>query len=59
MDLIPDATIDVQPLVQLKDVVQGARNNTSKMLEKLEGFEKRLSELYNKTLPIQEVNLLS
>jgi len=50
-----DATkpLDLNPLMRLKDALEGAQMNTSKMLHRLERFEKRLSELDDKMRPIQ------
>ena len=45
------------PLLKLKDAIEGAQQNSAKMLSMLEGFEKRLTQLNKKTTPIQEVKV--
>jgi hypothetical protein len=45
--------LDLNPLMRLKDALEGAQKNTAKMLYKLERFEKRLTDLDEKMRPIQ------
>ncbi len=45
--------IDLNPLIRLKDALEGAQNNTTKMLLKLDKFEARLLELDEKMKPVQ------
>ena len=45
--------LDLNPLVRLKEALEGAQKNTSKMLSKLEKFEHRLTDLDDKMRPIQ------
>jgi len=47
------ASLDLNPLMRLKDALEGAQSNTSKMLQRLERFENRLTELDEKMRPIQ------
>lgn len=46
--------MDLNPLIRLKDALEGAEKNTSKMLLKLEKFEQRLTTLDEKMKPIQK-----
>lgn len=46
-------SIDLNPLMRLKDALEGAQKNTAKMLQKLERFENRLTDLDEKMKPIQ------
>lgn len=45
--------MDLNPLIRLKEALEGAQKNTSKMLAKLEKFEHRLTDLDDKMRPIQ------
>lgn len=45
--------MDLNPLMRLKDALEGAQKNTGKMLTKLERFERRLTDLDEKMKPIQ------
>lgn len=45
--------IDLNPLIRLKEALEGAQKNTGKMLAKLEKFEDRLTVLDDKMRPIQ------
>ena len=45
--------LDLNPLMRLKDALEGAQKNTSKMLNRLERFESRLTDLDEKMRPIQ------
>ena len=53
MDGTKSDAMDLNPLMRLKDALEGAQKNTSKMLSKLERFESRLTELDEKMKPIQ------
>ncbi|RYH20310.1 hypothetical protein EON65_23805 [archaeon] len=44
----------LNPLMRLKDALEGAQKNTRKMITKLEKFEKRLDDLDQHMQPIQE-----
>ena len=46
-------SLDINPLMRLKDALEGAQRNTSKMLSRLERFENRLTDLDEKMRPIQ------
>ncbi len=46
--------LDLNPLFRLKEAIEGAQHNTSRMLNKLERFENRLIDLDNKMRPIQD-----
>jgi hypothetical protein len=46
-------SMDLNPLMRLKDALEGAQKNTAKMLGKLERFEHRLTDLDEKMKPIQ------
>ena len=48
-----DTGMDLNPLMRLKDALEGAQKNTSKMLSRLERFENRLTDLDEKMRPIQ------
>lgn len=43
----------MNPLLKLKEAIEGAQRNASKMLNTLEGIDARLKELDTKTLPIR------
>lgn len=45
--------MDINSLMRLKDALQGAQQNTSRMLKQLEQFENRLTILDDKMRPIQ------
>lgn len=45
--------MDLNPLIRLKEALEGAQKNTAKMLAKLEKFEYRLTDLDDKMRPIQ------
>ncbi len=45
--------MDLNPLIRLKEALEGAQKNTSKMLIKLDKFEHRLTDLDDKMRPIQ------
>ncbi len=45
--------LDLNPLLRLKEALEGAQKNTQKMIFKLERFEKRLTDLDLKMQPIQ------
>jgi len=47
--------VDLLPLLNLKDATEIAQRNTSKMLSKLENFERTLFDLNRKTMVIQKV----
>lgn len=47
-------SIDLNPLIRLKDALEGAQKNTNRMLTKLDRFEKRLEDLHSKMKPVQE-----
>ena len=49
----PTREMDLNPLIRLKDALEGAQQNTSNMLSKLERFERRLGYLDDKMRPIQ------
>lgn len=49
-----DTSMDLNPLIRLKETIEGAQKNTSKMLTKLHRFELHLAELDTKIRPIQE-----
>eukprot|EP01031_Cornospumella_fuschlensis_P040306 gene40306-49114_t len=50
-----NSTVDLlNPLMRLKDALEGAQKNTKKMITKLEKFEKRLDDLDRHMEPIQE-----
>lgn len=44
----------MNPLIRLKDALEGAQKNTHRMLTKLDRFEKRLEDLHSKMKPVQE-----
>ena len=46
-------TMDLNPLIRLKDALEGAQKNTSKMLIKLEKFDTKLTTLEEKMQPLQ------
>jgi len=46
-------TMDLNPLIRLKDALEGAQKNTSKMLMKLEKFDTKLTTLEEKMQPLQ------
>lgn len=46
-------SMDLNPLMRLKDALEGAQKNTGKMLIRLERFENRLTDLDEKMRPIQ------
>jgi DNA repair ATPase RecN len=53
MDTTKNSSLDLNPLMRLKDALEGAQKNTAKMLNKLERFENRLTDLDEKMKPIQ------
>eukprot|EP01038_Epipyxis_sp_PR26KG_P012873 gene12873-17251_t len=52
------ADLDLNPLLRLKEALEGAQKNTSKMLTKLERFDNRLEDLDLKMRPIHQSTLL-
>lgn len=50
-----DGNMDmIDPLLRLKDALEGAQKNTQRMINKLDRFERRLGDLDEKMQPIQE-----
>ncbi len=47
-------SIDLNPLMRLKEALEGAQKNTHRILTKLDRFEKRLEDLHSKMKPVQE-----
>lgn len=45
--------MDLNPLIRLKEALEGGQKNTQKMLQKLEKFESKLIDLEIKMKPIQ------
>lgn len=45
--------LDLNPLVRLKEALEGAQKNTTRMLAKLEKFDSRLTDLDSKIRPLQ------
>lgn len=53
METAKPNSLDINPLMRLKEALEGAQRNTSKMLNRLERFEHRLTDLDEKMRPIQ------
>ena len=47
-------SVDLVPLLKLKEQLELAQNNTNKMMNKLRDFENKLSNLGEKMGPIQK-----
>lgn len=47
-------SLDLNPLLRLKEALEGAQKNTQRMISKLDRFEKRLGDLDQRMKPIQD-----
>lgn len=50
---VGNKNMDLNPLIRLKEAIEGAQKNSTRMVTKLEKFEKKLEELDVRMRPIQ------